>query len=69
MTLKGKMQQVIPAQGRVLLEGYVKADTNDKCAIVEQPTTSTLPGGIFVECCLVTLPTQRSHKLPVWVRN
>ncbi len=50
MTLKGKVQQVIPAQGRVPLEGYVKANTG-VCTIVKQPITSSLPGGIFVECC------------------
>lgn len=69
MTLNDKVQQVIPAEGRVLLEGHVKASPFEECAVVEQPTSSILPGGIFVECCLVTLPKQRPHKLPVWIRN
>ncbi|KAJ8004303.1 hypothetical protein DPEC_G00157730 [Dallia pectoralis] len=69
MTLKSREQKVIPAQGKVLLDGYVKVGTTSEYAIVEQPSTSTLPGGIFVECCLVTLPKQSPHKLPVWVRN
>ena len=69
ITLKNDEQRVIPAQGKVLLEGYVKANTTNECAIVEQPSTSTLPGGIFVECCLVTLPKKSLHKLPVWVKN
>ena len=68
-TLKGKVQQVIPAQERVCLESYVRADTTSECVIVEQPESSALPGGVFVECCLVTLPKQRPHKLSVWVRN
>ncbi|KAJ7999295.1 hypothetical protein DPEC_G00213940 [Dallia pectoralis] len=69
MTLNSREQKVIPAQGKVLLDGYVKVGTTSEYAIVEQPSTSTLPGGIFVECCLVTLPKQSPHKLPVWVRN
>ncbi len=69
MTLKGREQRVIPAQGRVLLEGYAKINTTDECVIVEQPRASTLPGGIFVECCLVSTPKERPYKLPVWVRN
>ena len=69
MTLKSKEQQVIPAKERVLLEGYVKVDTSGECAVIEQPTSSTLPGGILVESCLVTLPKHCPYKLPVWVRN
>ncbi len=69
VTLKDKVQQVIPAQGRVLLEGNVNSNSIEECAVVEQPTLSILPGGIFVECCLVTLPKQNPHKLPVWIRN
>lgn len=69
MTLKGREQRVIPAQGKVLLEGYAKVDTTDEWVIVEQPSTSTLPGGIFVECCLVSMPKEHPYKLPVWVRN
>ena len=56
MTLKGKVPQVIPAKERVLLEGFVKANIANECAVIEQPTISALPGGIIVECCLVTLP-------------
>ena len=67
--LKGKVQQVLPAQERVCLEGYVKVDTPSDCVMVEQPQSSALPGGVFVECCLVTLPRHRPHKLSVWMRN
>ena len=57
---------VLPAQSR---EGYVKIDTPSDRAMFEQPQFSALPGGVFVECCLVTLPRDRPHKLPVWMRN
>lgn len=69
MTVRGKVKHVVPAQGRVLLEGYVKANSTGECAVIEQPSSSTLPGGIFVDCCLVNLPEQHPQRLPVWVRN
>lgn len=72
MTLKGREQRVIPAQGKMLLEGYDEkqtVNTTDEWVIVEQPSTSTLPGGIFVECCLVSMPKEHPYKLPVWVRT
>lgn len=69
MTLKSRVRQVIPAEGRILLEGFVKASASGECAIVEQLTTCALPGGILVESCLVTLPKQHPYKLPVWVTN
>lgn len=71
MTLKGKTQQVIPAHEKVAVEGYanVSSANTEKWAVLEQPTTSALPGGIFVDCCLITLPQQHQQKLPVWIRN
>lgn len=69
LTLSGREQRVIPAQGRVLIEGCTKINTTDECVIVEQPSTSILPGGIFGECCLVRTPKGHPFKLPVWVRN
>lgn len=67
--LKNKVQQVIPAQERVCLEGSMRTNTTSQYAVIEQPESSTLPGGIFVESCLVTLPKHRPCKLSVWVRN
>lgn len=69
VTLKAKVQHVLPANGRVLLRGYAKSCSISECAIAEQPTTFPLPGGIFVECCLVTLPRQHPHRFPIWVSN
>ena len=37
--------------------------------LLEQPSRSTLPGGVFVDCCLISLPEQGSDKLPVLLRN
>lgn len=53
------------------MEGYanVSSANTEKWAVLEQPTTSALPGGIFIDCCLITLPQQHQQKLPVWIRN
>ncbi|XP_041923982.1 uncharacterized protein LOC121688433 isoform X1 [Alosa sapidissima] len=71
LTMREKQPRVIPAGWKVPLEGHVSTSniTAEHCALIEQPTTSALPGGIFVDTCLVTLPSQHPHKLPVWVRN
>lgn len=71
MTLKGKPQQVIPAHEKVPVEGQVNVNPSntERWAILEQPRKSVLPGGIFVDCCLITLPQQPQHKLSVWLRN
>lgn len=71
LTLKNNKQHVIPARDRVNLEGSIKARNPicEKWAILEQPSSSALPGGIFVDCCLIALPDHGSHTVPVWVRN
>lgn len=62
---------VIPAGEKVVLEGYANIDNvnNEKCLLLEQPTMSSLPGGIFVECCLINVPRDSPYKIPVVVRN
>lgn len=37
--------------------------------LVEHPTVSSLPGGVVVKCCLLTLPPERSACLPVVLTN
>lgn len=55
---------VIPAGEKVMLEGYANIDNvnNEKCVLLEQPTVSSLPGGIFVECCLINIPRDSPYK-------
>lgn len=69
--LRGRKQEVLPAKQKVLLEGYmcVNSVNTEKYALVEQPSRSTLPGGVFVDCCLISLPEHGSNKLPVILRN
>lgn len=67
LTLRGREERVMPAQGRVLIEGCAKINTTDECVLAEQLNTSILPGGIFVECCLVRTPKEHPFRLPVWV--
>lgn len=38
-------------------------------AVLEQPLESALPGGVFVDNCLITLPTNSPFKVPVSLRN
>ncbi|KAK2879333.1 hypothetical protein Q8A73_005096 [Channa argus] len=62
---------VIPAGQRVVLEGSVNvgAMNNEKWALLEQPSVSSLPGGVFIDCCLITIPTCLPYKVPVVLRN
>lgn len=71
LKLRGREQAVLPAKQRVPLEGYmcVNSVNTEKCALIEQPSRSTLPGGVFVDCCLISLPEHGSNKLPVFLRN
>lgn len=58
--LRGREQEVIPAGQKVVLEGFanVSSMNNEKWALLEQPTFSALPGGIFTDSCLITLSTR-----------
>lgn len=69
--LRGRELEVLPAKQKVLLEGcmYVSSFNTEKCGLLEQPSTSIFPGGVFVDCCLISLPEHGSRKLPVFLRN
>ncbi|XP_051807112.1 uncharacterized protein LOC127534861 [Acanthochromis polyacanthus] len=71
MSLRGNASYIIPAREKVCLESYAHLNSplTDNWAVVEQPTSTALPGGLFVDCCLITVPTQRPYKHPVWIRN
>lgn len=42
---------------------------NETWALLEQPSESVLPGGVFVDNCLITLPRRSPFKVPVSLRN
>lgn len=69
--LRGREKEILPAKQKVLLEGcmWVNSVNTEKYAILEQPSRTTLPGGVFVDCCLISLPDQGSNKVPVLLRN
>lgn len=69
--LRGPETDIIPAGQKVVLEGFVNVSSlnNEKWALVEQPTISSLPGGIFTDGCLISIPTQSPYKIPVVLRN
>lgn len=69
--LRSKKQKVIPAGQKVLLEGFacVNSINTEKWALLEQPRLSSLPGGLFLSSCLLSLPTHPPYKLPVFFKN
>lgn len=69
--LRGSEQDVIPAGQKVVLEGFVNVSgiSNERWALLEQPTLSSLPGGVLTDRCLITLPARSPHKIPVVLSN
>lgn len=62
---------IIPAGQKVVLEGVVTGNeaNNERWAVVEEPSTSSLPGGIFVDSCIISIPARFPYKVPVIIRN
>ena len=69
--LRGSTPEVIPAGQKVLLQGFIgaRAVGSEEWALMEEPSNSNLPGGIFRDRCLITIPTQAPYKVPVILRN
>lgn len=69
--LRGKSQEVLPANEKVVLEGFVHARRAEpeQWVIIESPSCSSLPGGVFVDSCLITLPKHGHYKVPILLRN
>lgn len=65
--MQGRDRKLIPAGGTVVLEGMasVKDFHTERSAIMEYPSSSSLPGGLLVKPCLIDLP----GRLPVVVSN
>lgn len=65
--MQGRDRKLIPAGGTVVLEGVasVKEFHTERSAIMEYPSSSSLPGGLLVKPCLIDLP----GRLPVVVSN
>lgn len=61
---------LIPAGHTIVLESSAKVDTPSAAqwAIVEHPASS-LPGGLCVQNCLITLPSHAPFKVPVIMKN
>lgn len=69
--LRGSTPEVIPAGQKVLLQGFVgaRAVCSEEWALLEESSLSNLPGGIFIDRCLITIPKQAPYKVPVILRN
>lgn len=71
INLPGQTLEVIPAYSTVLLEGVVtnRGSHLEKWALIEPPSDSSLPCGVFVTSCLIILPSKQSSRLPVVLHN
>lgn len=67
--LKGKVPEVMAAGQTVVVEGSVAVPCGVKCVVVEHPSNSSLPGGVFVKRCLLTLSKTQPYHLPVVLTN
>uniref|UniRef100_A0A3B1JYN6 Gypsy retrotransposon integrase-like protein 1 n=1 Tax=Astyanax mexicanus TaxID=7994 RepID=A0A3B1JYN6_ASTMX len=69
--LHSKNSQVIAAGEDVVLEGCisVKQQMFGTMAVLEHPTCSTLPGGLLVKPCLMSIPSRSYQKVPVMLKN
>ena len=69
--LRGSTSEVIPVGQKVVLQGFVGARTvcSEEWALLEEPSISNLHGGIFIDRCLITMPTQAPYKVPVILTN
>lgn len=68
--LRSKVPEVMAAGQTVVVEGSVAVPCGvDKCVMVEHPSNSSLPGGVFVKRCLLTFPKTQSYRLPVVLTN
>lgn len=71
VNLRNTEPNIVPAGQKVVLEGFanIHSMTTGKWVLVEQPSVSSLPGGIFIDSCVITLPQKSPCKIPVVVRN
>lgn len=68
--LRSNVPEVMSAGQTVVVEGSVAVPGGvDKCVVVEHPSDSSLPGGVFVKRCLLTPSNSQPVRLPVVLRN
>ncbi|XP_068078506.1 heat shock 70 kDa protein 12B isoform X1 [Danio rerio] len=70
VNLNCRVPESIPAGKTVVLEGSVRMSTpvTDRWVVVEAPRASSLPGGIMVSSCLLSLPAGGKY-LPIVLKN
>lgn len=59
----------VPAGHTVVIEGFAKVSSPSSSSALLRHPTSTLPGGLCVSTCLVTLPARSPYKVPVVITN
>uniref|UniRef100_A0A3B3DXT9 Gypsy retrotransposon integrase-like protein 1 n=1 Tax=Oryzias melastigma TaxID=30732 RepID=A0A3B3DXT9_ORYME len=67
----GSTTAVVSAGQTVVFEGSANllSPCADKWVIVEHPNQSSLPGGLCVISCLITLPGNAAKRIPVVIKN
>lgn len=68
--LRSNVPEVMSAGQTVVVEGSVAVPGGvDKCVVVEHPSDSSLPGGVFVKRCLLTPSNGQPVRVPVVLKN
>lgn len=67
--LQSKAPVRVPAGRTVVIEGSAKVSSPSSGQHVLQHPASTLPGGLCVSSCLITLPALPPYKVPVVITN
>ncbi len=69
--MHGNSPEMIPAGQRIVMEGVANMHSaiTEKWAVVEPPSSYSLPGGILVTCGLLTLPTKAPYRVSVVLTN
>ncbi len=68
--LRSNVPEVMSAGQTVVVEGSVAVPGGvDKCVVVEHPSDSSLPGGVFVKRCLFTPSNGQPVRVPVVLKN
>lgn len=68
--LLGKAPVRVPAGRTIVIEGSAKVSSpSSSQSVLLQHPASTLPGGLCVSSCLITLPARAPYKIPVVITN
>uniref|UniRef100_A0A3B3SGH8 Gypsy retrotransposon integrase-like protein 1 n=1 Tax=Paramormyrops kingsleyae TaxID=1676925 RepID=A0A3B3SGH8_9TELE len=69
--LPGREPRLVPAGESCVVEGlaHVNSQALDRWVVIEPPSSSSMPGGMLVISCLLSLPNNPSKRIPVVLHN